>query len=116
MLAQHLELLLDIPDAHLNELLGSFPDLLLWVFFLCGASLKAGSSKVWFAKSAARLLRVMNIDELEDIKGASTRFLWPETAGRKGYDPKAADIGEITTLLSGIASMDEMGLEIDHSR
>lgn len=83
-LAQRLELGMDIDDSELNILLGTFPDLMLWVLFIGGGAVRM-RSKVWFARTAARILRIQKVSELDGIKEAASRFLWPE--GRENYDP-----------------------------
>jgi hypothetical protein len=107
MLAERLEYLLDIPHADLNVLLGTFPDLMLWVLFLGGGTAKM-RSKIWFAKTAARVLRIQKVNEMDGIKVSATRFLWPE--GRENYDPSRED-GEEGGL--GMGSMSESLISID---
>lgn len=87
-LSERLETVMDIPDSQLNILLGTFPDLMLWVLFLGGKAspatmLGASSRKVWFAKTAARILRVRKVEEREGIEVASQAFLWPD--GKDNY-------------------------------
>lgn len=77
-----LEESMDIDDKDLNLLLGTFPDLMLWMLFL-GGGMAALSRKIWYAKTAGRILRVWKVED-NMIKGAATAFLWPE--GRENYD------------------------------
>jgi hypothetical protein len=84
-LGNMLEESMDIGDYDLNILLGTFPDLMLWVLFL-GGSVAGLSHKVWFAKTAARILRVFKIED-NMIKGSAAAFLWPEK--RENYDDSA---------------------------
>lgn len=95
ILAQRLELSMDIDDSELNILLGTFPDLMLWVLFLGGGAARS-KSKVWFARTAARILRIQKVSELEGIQEAATRFMWPE--GRENYDPRLAEEEECADI------------------
>lgn len=83
VLAHRLELGMDLEDAELNILLGTFPELMLWMLFLGGGAARP-KSKVWFAKTASKILRVKKIEEETSIATASMSFLWPE--GRENYD------------------------------
>jgi hypothetical protein len=82
-LAQRLELAMDLDDVELNILLGTFPELMLWMLFLGGGAARQ-KSKVWFAKTASKILRVQRLEEETGITAASTSFIWPE--GRENYD------------------------------
>lgn len=83
ILAHRLEISMDIEDSELNILLGTFPELMLWILFLGGGASRP-KSKIWFAKTASKILRVQKLEEETDITAASMSFLWPE--GRENYD------------------------------
>jgi hypothetical protein len=87
-LAHRLELSMDIEDTELNILLGTFPELMLWILFLGGGAARP-RSKIWFAKSASKILRVQKLEEERGITAASTTFLWPE--GRENYDDSTGE-------------------------
>jgi hypothetical protein len=93
ILAHRLELGMDIEDAELNILLGTFPELMLWILFIGGGAARP-KSKIWFAKTASRVLRVQKLEEAKGITAASTSFLWPE--GRENYDDSTGDDLEMT--------------------
>jgi hypothetical protein len=95
VLAHRLELGLDIEDAELNLLLGTFPELMLWILFIGGGAARP-KSRIWFAKTASKILRVQKLEEEAGIAAASRSFLWPE--GRENYDDSTGDDLEMTDL------------------
>jgi hypothetical protein len=95
VLAQRLEISMDIEDAELNILLGTFPELMLWILFLGGGAART-KPKIWFAKTASKILRVQKLEEEKSITAASTSFLWPE--GRENYDDSTGTDEEMTDL------------------
>jgi hypothetical protein len=95
VLANRLEIGMDLEDAELNILLGTFPELMLWTLFIGGGAARP-KSKVWFAKIASKILRVQKLEEEKGITAASTFFLWPE--GRENYDDSTGDDFEMTDL------------------
>lgn len=96
ILAHRLELGMDLEDAELNILLGTFPELMLWMLFLGGGAAQS-KSKIWFAKTASKILRVQKLEEEPGITVASTSFLWPE-GGRENYDDTTGHDLEMTDL------------------
>jgi hypothetical protein len=105
VLAHRLELGLDLEDVELNILLGTFPELMLWILFLGGGAARP-KSKIWFAKTASRILRFQKLEKELDITAASTSFLWPE--GREnyddttGHDPETADVSEVEVAFASV--------------
>jgi hypothetical protein len=95
ILAHRLELGMDLEDAELNILLGTFPELMLWMLFLGGGAAWP-KSKIWFAKTASKILRLKKLEEETGITAASTSFLWPE--GRENYDDTTGYDLEMTDL------------------
>jgi len=95
VLAHRLELGMDLEDAELNILLGTFPELMLWILFIGGGAARP-KSKIWFAKTASKILRVQKLEEEADIMTAYTSFLWPE--GRQNYDDSTGEDYEMTDL------------------
>lgn len=95
VLAHRLELGMDLEDAELNILLGTFPELMLWILFTGGGAARP-KSKVWFARTASKILRVQKLEEEVGITAASTSLLWPE--GRENYDDSTGDDFEMTAL------------------
>lgn len=84
LMAKILEESLSVSDARLKTLLGTFPDLMLWVLFLGGNAAPWGR-KGWFAKTVARVLLVKKVEEKKGVEAAADAFLWPE--GRVNYNP-----------------------------
>ena len=82
-LAARLETGMDLPDPELNVLLGTFPELMLWILFVGGGAARP-KARIWFAKTASKILRVKKMSEEEGVRNASKSFLWPE--GRENYD------------------------------
>lgn len=105
ILAQRLELGLDLEDTELNILLGTFPELMLWMLFLGGGAARP-NSKIWFAKTASKILRMQKLEEEPDITAASTSFLWPE--GREnynettGHDLEMTDVSEVEVVFASV--------------
>lgn len=95
VLAHRLELGMDLEDAELNILLGTFPELMLWILFIGGGAARP-KSKIWFAKTASKILRVQKLEEQAGITIASTSFLWPD--GRENYDDSTGEDLEMTEL------------------
>jgi hypothetical protein len=95
VLAHRLELGMDLEDAELNILLGTFPELMLWILFIGGGAARS-KSKIWFAKTASKILRVQKLEEEAGIMTAYMSFLWPE--GRENYDDSTEDDYEMTDL------------------
>ncbi|KFY02862.1 hypothetical protein O988_01861 [Pseudogymnoascus sp. VKM F-3808] len=76
---------LDMNDSDLDIFLGTFPDLMLWVLFL-GGSVVDFPQKIWFSKTAARVLRACKVED-NNVKRAAVAFLWPED--RENYNDSA---------------------------
>lgn len=95
VLAERLELAMDITDSDLNILLGTFPDLMLWVLFI-GGDARMGRPRLWYAKTASRILRVKKVNREADIKAASAAFIWPE--GREHYDDSMGEDIEMINI------------------
>jgi hypothetical protein len=61
----------------LNELFGTFPDLMLWILQI--ASLKASQSqKFFFRNQASKILQILRIQGERDSGFEALTFLWPE--------------------------------------
>jgi hypothetical protein len=85
-IARRLEMDMDIDDSAINILLGTFPDLMLWVLFI-GGGVASTPRKVWFAKMATRILRIKKVED-DEVAKTSSYFLWPE--GYQNYDDTMA--------------------------
>ena len=92
MLARKVKLALET-CAELNVLLATFPDLLLWVMFLCGRA--AGSrDKPFLAQQVTKILMVRKLEDEKEIISVADAFLWPERTRHAPLvivDPQAVD-------------------------
>jgi hypothetical protein len=103
VLTERLELAMDIADSDLNILLGTFPDLMLWVLFI-GGDARTGRPRLWYAKTASRILRVKKVEEEADINAATTAFVWPE--GRENYDDSRGE--DIEMINASLLEVDQV--------
>jgi hypothetical protein len=92
-----LEFAMDIDDSDLNILIGTFPDMMLWALFTGGGGARKKNSKVWFAKTASRLLRIRKLEDETNIKAAAAAFIWPE--GRENYDDSTGEDAETDDIV-----------------
>ncbi|KAG0648482.1 hypothetical protein D0Z07_5251 [Hyphodiscus hymeniophilus] len=62
---------------NLNDILATFPELMLWLLFLAGSVAEA-ERKPFFARQASKILLMKKIEDQTNILKASQDFLWPE--------------------------------------
>lgn len=62
---------------NLNDILATFPELMLWILFV-GGQVAETERKPFFARQASKILLMKRIENQTDILHASQNFLWPE--------------------------------------
>jgi hypothetical protein len=66
-----------ISDSDTNELLATFPDLMLWVLFTAG-KVAGPREKGGFARLVAKILIIRGVEEEAGVQSAASKFLWPD--------------------------------------